>query len=68
MKLYQKNGQPYSPKNKEISNEEILKRKRIIFGKNLSQVFQNAYREKGQPYNVETHEKLFNYWEDTYER
>lgn len=36
MKLHQKNGQPYSPKNKEINNAEMMKRKRTAFGRNLS--------------------------------
>ena len=39
-----------------------------MFGRNLSEVFQNVYREKGEPYNVETLDKLFTYWQDTYER
>lgn len=33
-----------------------------MFGRNLSEVFQNVYREKGEPYNVETLDKLFTYW------
>lgn len=53
---------------KEVSKEEIEKEKRNKFGRNLSEHFQNTYREKEAPINVETVEKLFSFWSDLYER
>lgn len=45
-----------------FSPEEIERIKRRKFGRNLSEHYQNSYRERGPPTNIETVEKLHSFW------